>query len=156
MGHLRIFFMLLSFDTIRIRINPNQSEKRFESRLLKNAWKLIRPRIDFQSEWISVWIDSDWKFSSDSLEFIRIDFKCFSTNEIETIYWIGSNLFALARIQISKWFGIVLISSEWIPLWKFRQRAFLIYRVCNLELFLSSFLYILISYCFFMIIHLCS
>ena len=38
-----------------------------------------------------------------------------------TIRYIYSEWFALARIQISEWIGIVLIGSEWIPIRYFRQ-----------------------------------
>ena len=38
--------------------------------------------------------------------------------------WIGSEWFALARIQISEWIAIVLIGSEWIPIWYFRQGSY--------------------------------
>ena len=59
-----------------MRINTNQSEKHFESRLLKIAWNLIRLNpiqsetsvqmnpneyeVNFQSEWIRINPDTDW------------------------------------------------------------------------------------------------
>ena len=48
-------------------------------------------------------------------------FNRFSLNEIQKVFRIGSEWFELARIQISKWIGIVLIGSELIPIRYFRQ-----------------------------------
>ena len=67
-------------------------------------------------------IQSDWKFTSDSFGFIWIGisdrvgliFMYFWTNEIQNVSRIGSDWFTLARIQISVWFGIVLIQSDLI------------------------------------------
>ena len=97
---------------ICIRSNPNQSAKRFESRLLKNVWKLIRLnpiqseririkpntysiglkvnpiyifqfRLKFQSEWIKVRIDSDWIFRV-RIE-LKVNSKAFSSQKIRKI-----------------------------------------------------------------------
>ena len=43
------------------------------------------------------------------------------SNEIENFFWIDSDEFGLARIQISEWIGISLIGSEWISVWNFYQ-----------------------------------
>ena len=60
-------------------------------------------------------MESDW---------VGLIINGFKTNEIQNNFWIGSGWFALARIQISEWFGIVLIGSEWIPIRNFRQGYF--------------------------------
>ena len=54
-----------------MRINPNQSEKRFESCLLKNAWKLIRLNPRLLSEWIrsQFSIRINWNQSGPGLTF---------------------------------------------------------------------------------------
>ena len=48
-------------------------------------------------------------------------FDRFSSNEIQNVFRIGSEWFALARVQISEWIGIALIDSESISIWYFRQ-----------------------------------
>ena len=48
-------------------------------------------------------------------------FKRFLTNEIENFFRIGSDWVALVQTQISEWFRVIRIGSEWIPHWNFRQ-----------------------------------
>ena len=132
-------------------MNPNQSENKFSIQINLNQFELgliqteFSIRIDpnhFDLGFIR--IDSDWKFGyyqselalfwienlfSDWFGFIRIDvsqligfiFDRFLSNEIQNVFRIGSEWFALARIQISEWFGIVLIDSEWISIRYYRQ-----------------------------------
>ena len=131
-------------------IIPNQSEKLFVSRFMKNDKKSIRLIPRHQSEWIrtkfliqpnpiiptldsfglilienSVWINpsSDWFgcIRIDVSELIGSIFYRFSSNEIQNVSRIGWEWFALARIQISEYIGIVLIELEWIPIRYFRQ-----------------------------------
>ena len=107
-----------------MRIIPNQSEKRFVTRLMKNGKKrsdLIRFNPRQQSEWIRINRSSDWSKPNCNQ----------NQSEVQHVFWISSEWFALARIQISEWIGIVLIgsdcigivliSSEWIPIRYFRQ-----------------------------------
>ena len=96
-------------------------------------WKTVKNQSDLirlprqQCEWIRINPTSDWfgliwiaNLVSHSFEFIRIDvseligliFNRFSSNEIQSVFRIGSEWFVLARIQISEWIGIVLIGSE--------------------------------------------
>ena len=49
-----------------------------------------------------------------SLYRFELIFDRFSSNKIQNVFQIGSEWFALARIQISEWIGKVLIGSEWI------------------------------------------
>ena len=95
---------------------------------------LNRIRLDrcfYQS--IRARIDSDWKLG---FGLVRINLDCrlglngigsdwcfyrFLSKELQNVFRIGSEWFALAWIQISDWIGIVLIGSEWIPIRYFRH-----------------------------------
>ena len=125
---------------------PNQSEKRFVSRLMKNGQKLIRlntinfetsirtnPKPSFQSRSIRINPISDWsKPNSQSepiwiiptLNWVWLIFDRFSSNDIQNVFRIGLEWFALARIQILEWNGIVLIDLEWISIRYFRQGSY--------------------------------
>ena len=97
---------------------------------------------NFQSEWIRTPIHLDWKLirvwiDSDlfrlqiyfwfPLIFIRIEFldwiglsriyfQLIFNKQDWKLCWIGSDWFALARKQISEWFGMFLFNSEWISI----------------------------------------
>ena len=85
---------------------------------------------------VSINSSSDWfglktwfRIGSDSyvlLPRIKSDegesiFYRFSSNELQKVFRIGSEWFALVRIQISEWIGIVLTGSEWISIRYFLQ-----------------------------------
>ena len=88
-----------SFQSESIRVNPRSEW--FGIILFEySVW--INPSSDFNSILFSVYgllprIKSDWVGSI---------FYRFSSNEIQNVFRIGSEWFALARIQISKWIGI--------------------------------------------------
>ena len=100
-----------------IKINPDHSDLEFI--LIENSVWII-PSWDWSG---LIWIE---KLVSDCcLGLIRIRsdrfFTVFHQTSYKTFLWIGPEWFALARIQISEWIGIVLIGSEWIPIRYFRQ-----------------------------------
>ena len=121
------FCISFLWKPVKIQIlNQNQSDS-FRP-LIHSDWFWLKIR--FVS--IGARIDSDCKLCScwfrfiriDALDWIRlswIDFWPFFTNEIQNVLWIGSEWFALARIQISEWIEIVLIDSELISIRYFRQ-----------------------------------
>ena len=108
------------------RINPKNVLYLVWWKTVKNRSDLIRSKPNCQSESIRmnpVRIHSGWKLvfglvpiPSDSclgLNWIGGSiFYRFSLNEIQNVYRIDSEWFALARIQVSEWNGIVLIGSE--------------------------------------------
>ena len=110
---------------ILIKINPNHSDLGFIR--IDPDWKLCLN----QSELELFRIDLDWKLgfgmnwihSDCCLGLIRIRSDRFFTvfHQLQNVFRIGSEWFALAQIQISEWIGIVLIGSEWIPIQYFRQ-----------------------------------
>ena len=122
-------------------IIPNQSEKRFVSRLMKNGQKSIRlnpinsetsirmnPNQSETKFSIRINPISDWSklnFQSELIWIVPTSnsfvFDHFSSNETQNVFRIGLEWFALARIQIPEWIGIVLIDSEWISIQYFRQ-----------------------------------
>ena len=93
-----------SFQSKSIRINPNSdwSKPNFQSETIR-----IIPTLDSFRLFLienSVWINpsSDW-------------------SGLKTWFRIGSEWFALPRIQILEWIGTVLIDSEWISIRYLRQ-----------------------------------
>ena len=130
------------FSTI---INPSSdwSKPNFQSKLIwiipiADSFVLI---LIENSVWINpssdifglMWIEnlfSDWfGFIPINLsEFIGlspIDFSPFFIKRVTNVFRIGSEWFALARIQISEWIAIVLIVSELIPIRYFRINFYL-------------------------------
>ena len=104
-----------------IRMNPTQSESKFSIRINPNHFDFGFIRIDSdwkfgldKSEIRLIWIDLDWKLDFGLVGIhsdcclgsnrIRSDrfFYCFSSNELQNVFRIGSEWFALARIQISE------------------------------------------------------
>ena len=118
-----------SFQSRSIRINPSLdlSKPNFQSESI---------RMNQRSEWFGL---ISFGLNQSELGLIRIEnlvsdwfgfsrirsdrsFYRFSPNELQNVFRIGSEwLIPLARIQILEWIGIVLIGSEWIPIWYFRQ-----------------------------------
>ena len=113
-----------------IRMNPNTE--------IHSDWKLIRFRIDSGSYGLKIYFGFVRIHSDRNLGLNVLIFKLFSTNEIQNVFRIGSYWFALARIQMSEWFGIVLIGLEWIPIRNFRPGW-----LCSGTTFLLSKNYIL-------------
>ena len=129
-----------------MRIIPNQFEKRFVSRLMKNGKKSIRfnpdepkpirihPRSDwfkmnFQSESIRMNSSSDW-FGLKTWFRIHSD-SCLALNRVRSNRFLPffikrdtkrfSDLFGMIRIGLDTDIGIVFIGSEWIPIRYFCQ-----------------------------------
>ena len=117
-------------------MNPNQPETKFSIRINPSSdrFGLIR---------IVARIKSDK---------VRSIFYRFLSNELQNIFRIGSEWFALAQIQISECIGIILIGSEWTPIRYFRQGNFLIYLFIYARrkiLFLLLFIIIINYYYYF-------
>ena len=102
---------------ICIRVNANhsyQSEKIFVSRLMKNRQKSIRFNLRYQSESIQMIPRSDWKLGSHSfrlmprtkLDWVGLIFACFSLNEIQKVFRIGSDTNIGMNRNSSDWLGI--------------------------------------------------
>ena len=92
---------------MKVMFNPNQSDLG----LIQTKFSIrIIPTLD--SFGLLPRIKSDW---------FGLMFNRFSSNETQNVFRIGSGWFALARIQISEWIGIVLINWEWISIRYFRQ-----------------------------------
>ena len=91
-----------------IRTNPNPSFQSDQSKLglIQTEFSIRIIRIIPTSDSFglilienSIWIN-------------RSILYCFPSNELQNDFRIGPESFALARIQISEWIGIVLIGSE--------------------------------------------
>ena len=107
-------------DWIRfIRFNPNES-CRFhqltfnpnESRLSESIRMITKNAGSIRLTGFIRIVSSDWSWSS------RINFEAVFNKRDSKRF---SDWFGLTRIQISEWFEIVLIGSEWIPIRNFRQ-----------------------------------
>ena len=106
-------------------MNPNQSETKFSIQINPNQSELGLIQTEFlirinpnHSELGLIRIKnlvSDWCGSI---------FYRFSSNELQNFFRISSEKFALARVQISEWIGVVLIGSEWISIRYFHQGNF--------------------------------
>ena len=94
-------------------MNLNQSEHWFILIL-----KSIRVRIDCDSFGLKIYFEFVGIHSDRSLGLSRINFQAFFNKRDSKSF---SDWSASARIQISEWFGIVLIGSKWISIQNCRK-----------------------------------